>query len=177
MKLVVVASENPVKIETVKQAFAQCFPKGKFEFRGVRATSGVPAQPLTDETTLEGACNRARHAKELVPKGDFFVGLEGGVEDGDGLMQEFAWIVVADKAGRVGAGKTMTFFLPEKIRQLVLKEGKEVGEACDIVFKEQNSKQRMGAIGLLTGGVIDRTELYRHAVVSALIPFIHPKLY
>jgi len=29
----------------------------------------------------------------------------------------------------------------------------------------------MGAVGLLTGGVIDRVALYEHALVLALIPF------
>ncbi len=30
---------------------------------------------------------------------------------------------------------------------------------------------------LLTKGVIDRTELYRHAVVHALVPFLQVDLY
>jgi len=53
----------------------------------------------------------------------------------------------------------------------------ELGEADDRVFERSNSKQTNGAIGLLTGNVIDRTTLYAPAVVFALIPFKNPELY
>jgi non-canonical (house-cleaning) NTP pyrophosphatase len=38
-------------------------------------------------------------------------------------------------------------------------------------------KQANGAIGILTGDVIDRTELYQHAVILALVPFKNDGLY
>jgi non-canonical (house-cleaning) NTP pyrophosphatase len=53
----------------------------------------------------------------------------------------------------------------------------EVGDISDRVFGKANSKQDMGAIGLLTNNVVDRTDMYRHAVASALMPFLHPDLY
>jgi non-canonical (house-cleaning) NTP pyrophosphatase len=53
----------------------------------------------------------------------------------------------------------------------LIRNGKELGEADDIVFGESNSKQKMGAVGLLTNNVIDRTEYYTHAVILALIRF------
>jgi len=69
-----------------------------------------------------------------------------------------------------------TFFLPEKVAELV-KKGKELGEANDIVFKKHNSKQNNGAVGLLTKDSITRDKLYEDVVVLALIPFIHKGLY
>jgi len=45
------------------------------------------------------------------------------------------------------------------------------------VFGKENSKQTYGAVGLLTGDVIDRTRFYEDAVVLALIPFRNPDLY
>ena len=176
-KIVVVASTNPVKVETVKQAFSSVFPNILFEFRGVKAASGIPDQPLSDKETLQGAINRVSDARKLLPGADFYVGLEGGVEDINNELHEFAWIVIESMNGKVGKGKTCTFLAPPIFRKLVLEDGKEVGDASDIVFGQNNSKQNMGAIGLLTNGVIDRTELYRHAVVSALIPFIQESLY
>ena len=59
----------------------------------------------------------------------------------------------------------------------LVREGKELGEADDIVFGKENSKQTYGAVGLLTGDVIDRTRFYEDAVVLALIPFRNPDLY
>ena len=45
--------------------------------------------------------------------------------------------------------------LPPKVIELV-QTGMELGDADDQVFGQTNSKQQMGAIGLLTHGVIDR---------------------
>jgi Protein of unknown function DUF84 len=78
--------------------------------------------------------------------------------------------------GGVGKGRTGTFFLPEAVAELV-RQGKELGEADDIVFSQVNSKQDQGAIGLLAGNVVDRTQLYTHAVILALIPFKNRVLY
>ena len=177
MKKVVVASTNPVKIETTKIGFGFVFPDEEFVFEGVMASSRVSDQPLSEEETLQGAHNRVTHAQELVPDADFYVGLEGGMEDKEGELHEFAWIVVKSKEGKVGKGKTGTFFPPVAFRKLILEEGKEMGEATDIIFGDSNSKQKMGAIGHLTKGAIDRTELYRHAVIFALMPFLHDELY
>ncbi len=46
-----------------------------------------------------------------------------------------------------------------------------------MVFGRTNSKQGNGAVGLLTGDVIDRAAYYVHAVILALIPFRNPELY
>jgi non-canonical (house-cleaning) NTP pyrophosphatase len=59
----------------------------------------------------------------------------------------------------------------------LIQQGKELGEADDIVFNQSNSKQANGSIGILTGDVIDRTALYAHAVILALVPFKNPELY
>jgi non-canonical (house-cleaning) NTP pyrophosphatase len=45
------------------------------------------------------------------------------------------------------------------------------------VFGRTNSKQEEGAIGLLTGGIVDRRQLYEQAVVLALVAFKNEKLY
>jgi inosine/xanthosine triphosphatase len=176
-KVVVIASTNPVKIRATEMGFKAVWPDQEFEFVGVKASSEISNQPMTDEETLLGANNRAWNAMTLHPNGDFYVGLEGGVEDINEELHEFAWIVVTTWSGELsGKAKTCTFIAPEVFRMMVM-DGKEVGEASDAVFGTSNSKQDMGAIGLLTRGVIDRAELYRHAVVSALIPFVHPELY
>ncbi len=76
----------------------------------------------------------------------------------------------------MGKSRTGTFRLPEPVARLV-REGRELGEADDVVFGRSNSKQEEGAVGLLTGNVIDRAALYEHAVILALAPFKNPDLY
>lgn len=90
-------------------------------------------------------------------------------------MQAFAWVFILSN-GKYGKSRTGTFFLPNQVVELI-KAGKELGEADDIVFKLHNSKQNSGAVGILTGDIIDRTSYYTEAVILALIPFKNVGLY
>lgn len=171
---VVIASENPVKIRAVSGAFQACFPEASLCFEGVSVASGVSDQPQDDAETRRGALNRTLNASRT-GLADYYVGVEGGIEWQADDMACFAWVVVKSNT-KIGQGRTATFYLPKRVATLV-KQGKELGEADDIVFGQQNSKQKMGAIGLLTDGLIDRQGLYQPAVVAALIPFLNPELY
>jgi non-canonical (house-cleaning) NTP pyrophosphatase len=84
--------------------------------------------------------------------------------------------VVVLSGDKIGKARTGAFFLPPAVARLV-NEGIELGEADDMVFGRTNSKQKNGAVGLLTGDVIDRRLYYEQAVVLALIPFKNPDLY
>ncbi|HEY1684593.1 MAG TPA: inosine/xanthosine triphosphatase [Tepidisphaeraceae bacterium] len=166
-EIIVVGSENPVKINAARLGFERMFPGRTFEAVGVGAASGVSDQPMGDEETLTGARNRAEAAREKKPEGDFWVGLEGGVSSRGNKMDAFAWIVVLSERGECEA-RTATFELPRRIAELV-RSGMELGHADDQVYQRSNSKQKAGAVGLLTAGAIDRTEYYAHAVVLALV--------
>lgn len=133
-------------------------------------------QPKSDSETFSGAWNRANNACKQKPDADFCVGIEGGGEEKDSEMKVFAWVVIKAKGNGFGKGRTGTFFLPPQIAELI-KQGKEPGEANDIVFDRTNSKQENGAVGILTGNAIDRTGHYTGAVVLALIPFKNKELY
>jgi len=174
---IVVASKNPVKQAAVEQGFAAVFPELACSFEAVLSNSGVSDQPLSDEETLRGALNRVVDIRRQKPRADFYIGIEGGVEDREGELHEFAWAVVEDFSGKIGKGRSAVFIAPPEIRRLILDEGKELGDAGDIVFKQENCKQKTGVIGLLTNGAIDRVELYRHPMIIALTPFVHPELY
>ncbi len=178
MKTIIVASTNPVKIESARRGFEALFPGESFSTTGVNLPSGVSDQPHGDAETLQGALNRARAAADQYPNADFCVGIEGGVSDEAGVMMVFAWIVVqagAQHGGRTGKARTATFYLPAEVARLV-RQGLELGDADDIVFGRSNSKQVNGSIGLLTGDLMTRADYYAHAVALALIPFKNPAL-
>lgn len=202
MKLIAVASTNPVKVQAALAGFQQMFPEESFQSEMVNAPSGVRDQPDSDEETFQGALNRAQRAVELAPKADYWVGIEGGVQECAftgcaGEMMAFAWVVILKDGpstalrsaqGKpsnalrsaqepvVGKGRTGTFFLPKAVVRLI-RQGMELGEADDAVFGRSNSKQENGAVGILTGDVIDRARLYEQAVALALIPFRNQELY
>ena len=170
---VVVASENPVKKDDVKVGFSTFF--SSIEVEGIQVDSGVPDQPVDDLQTKLGAHNRAANAKLEMPKADFWVGIEGGIEHSEKEISAFAWVVVLSN-DKSGEARTTTFVLPPKVSDLI-KKGKELGTAIDIVFGQENSKQKRGAVGSLTKNKISRTQLYVQAVQLALVPFINPDLF
>ena len=176
MNIIIVASKNPVKINATQNAFKQMFPSDEFEIEGISVSSGVGDQPKDSEETLLGALNRAKNVFKEIEEADFYVGLEGGIQQDNLEMQAFAWCVVQSREGLTGKGRTGSFFLPPKIVELI-NQGKELGEADDIVFGRVNSKQENGAVGILTNNVIDRTTYYTQSVILALIPFINKDLY
>lgn len=173
--LVVLASANPVKIGAARGGFEKAFPGRPLEFRSVSVPSGVANQPISDAETLRGAQNRVAAATALVPEAHFWVGLEGGIAEEGDSMAAFAWVVVSS-GQTIGRSRTASFQLPPAVVDLI-RAGKELGEADDIVFGRSNSKHKEGAVGLLTGGLIDRRGLYEPAVVLALVPFLASALY
>jgi inosine/xanthosine triphosphatase len=170
---------------------------------GVGAESGVPDQPMGDEETKQGAKNRAEAALAAVPNASFGAGLEGGLSKYDAAygeanagrsgMEVFAWMAVTGRAPSAtinsagnaelpkqsswGFAKTASFELPSVVAELIVHKGMELGDADDVIFERTNSKQGSGVVGILSGGLIDRTEYYTQPMILALIPFMNPALY
>jgi len=107
----------------------------------------------------------------LVPQAAYWVGIEGGVEERQGSMDAFAWIVVSAPP-LLGKSRTGTFNVPEEVAALV-RQGHELAAAVEKVYQHTQVKSTTGAVGVLTEGVIDRVQLYEHAMVLALVPFTH----
>lgn len=173
--LVAISSKNPVKINAIKGAFEKVFPDGKFIFKGISCESNVSNQPMGEDETLNGALNRLTELATLEPKADFLASIEGGIIDHNGSLSVFAWVVVKSK-DKESRAKSAMFELPESLAKHV-RDGKELGEADDIVFNRKNSKQGDGTIGKLTGGLIDRTAYYEHPAILALSPWANPEIY
>jgi len=175
MKRVIVASENPVKIAVAKRAFSSVYPNESFEFVAVKSQSGVPDQPMNDETE-KGAMNRLAFIKERYAEADFWISQEGGTfTDGDKLYNR-AWIAVCDANGRVAKSSTAQYYLPTKIVTNI-REGMELSEANDAFFNSINSKQGIGAVGYITDGLIDRENYYLPAAIIALSELKHHEWY
>lgn len=169
-----VGSTNPVKIGCVAEAAANFWPES--EAAGVGTESGVSAQPRSDEEMLTGALNRARQALQKIPAATFGVGIEGGVLDSPEGMWAYAWVIILDRDGRIGRGQTGRFLLPPPIATMI-RAGLELGEADDRFFGRENSKQKEGAVGILSNGLITRHQLYQPAVTFALFRFLHEEHY
>ena len=169
-----VGSENPVKINCVAGAVAEFWPEARAI--GASTDSGVSDQPTSDHEMFAGALNRAQQALRQTSEAQFGVGIEGGTLDSDDGMWAYAWIAIVNREGRIGKGQTGRFLLPEGVARLV-RDGLELGLADDQFFSRSNSKQKDGAIGILSDGRVTRLDLYKPAVTFALLPFVHPEYY
>lgn len=177
---IIVASQNPVKLEAVRQGF-ESLGFTEFDIVGINVGSGVSEQPMSDDETLTGAKNRVENIRNEFPEADFRIGIEGGIQPHGNHFEAFAWIYISwdeDKNGPEGYGqsRTSSFQLPPAVKQLI-HEGHELGTANDMIFGQSNSKQKSGAVGLLTNNSVTRTQLYRQAVQLALIPYLNKNLY
>ncbi|NLG06552.1 MAG: DUF84 family protein [Candidatus Pacebacteria bacterium] len=165
-----VASKNPVKINAVKIAVSDSYPKA--EVIGIEVNSGVSAQPMSDEETLRGSINRAQALKKLVLAQNLcsaqeevlFIGAEGGVyrptfANKKRELWSTVWISVLDQEEQVYSASGARFRLPERLGDAVL-AGKELGVVVGALFKDAQLKRKSGAIAVLTDNFIDRTEEY-----------------
>ncbi|GMM89429.1 inosine/xanthosine triphosphatase [Vibrio fortis] len=169
MKTVIIASLNPAKINAVKSAFEAAFPQQEFDFKGVSVASGVADQPMSNEETYQGAVNRVCNATQAIPEGDFYVGLEAGIEGN----VTFAWMVI-ESNGQRGESRSASLMLPPQVIEK-LAHANELGDVMDEVFGTDNIKQKGGAIGLLTHNQLTRSSVYHQALILALIPFVNPE--
>jgi inosine/xanthosine triphosphatase len=165
VKKVIVASLNPAKINAVKSAFQAAFPDQEFYFSGVSVASEVADQPMTNQETYDGARNRVRNAKSEQLDGDYYVGLEAGIEG----SVTFAWMVIESATHR-GESRSASLMLPPLVIEK-LANANELGDVMDEVFATENIKQKGGAISLLTNDILTRSSVYHQALILALIPF------
>jgi len=174
---ILVGSKNPVKIEAAKEAFSKFYPDVDVE--GIGVSSDVPDMPINEQTII-GATNRAQNLFELNNSenrsAEFFVGIEGGIAQFFGEWFSFGMMCIIDKEGNKGFGSSPHFQLPPSVIEKLL-GGIELGDVMDEISNTHNSKQKFGAIGYFTNGVMDRKELYFSGLIAALASFQHKNLY
>lgn len=170
---IAVGSINPVKIAAVGDIVARKWLHA--EVIALDVPSGVSAMPLSDAETLTGAKNRARAALTAA-QADLGIGLEGGVNQEQSGLMLMGWVVVVDGNGRTGIGGAARLPLPEHIALRVLK-GEELGDVMDDILNAENIKQKGGAVGALTAGLVMRQDTFAIGVAYALAPFVSEELY
>lgn len=170
---IAVGSTNPVKVDAVRRMVHRVWPEA--QICPVDVPSGVSEMPQNDSETIAGARNRA-NASRLMAAADMGIGLEGGVHpDPLGLMLQ-GWVVIVDSSGREGVGAAARIFLPPVIADRI-RAGEELGPVMDDLLDDHNTKQKGGAVGALTAGLVPRIDTFAIAVAYALSPFIATQFY
>ncbi|MEO7963074.1 MAG: DUF84 family protein [Gemmatimonadaceae bacterium] len=84
--------------------------------------------------------------------------------------------MIALRDGRIFTGGSLAMPLPVRVAALV-REGVELGHAMDSVGKTSGTKHGAGAVGILTGGIVDRQRAYEIILTYALAPLLAPTFY
>lgn len=174
---------NEPKIEAVQRALAAYAPHVRVE--GAEVDSGVPEQPVGFEEISEGARNRA-YAAYRSGACELAVGIEDGLVtlgEVDSAPFNVGCAVVTD-GGRESVGLSSGFLYPPQCAQPALSDREPIGELFDRLWEKRGaarealpSARSIGNVGKLTLGVLTRAEYAQHAVICALVRFLHPDLY
>jgi len=168
---IAIGSTNPVKIKAAQRALKNVYPGA--EFIGVEVESQVGAQPIGDKDTIKGSINRAQAALKKA-KADLGVGLEGGIIHTEHGIMSSAWCAIVDHHGKISLGGGMHFHLPAVVESEI-RQGKELGEIMDHLTGKKDLKKKIGAVGVLTAGLMTRTKEYAHLVRLAMVKFRSPQ--
>jgi inosine/xanthosine triphosphatase len=170
---IAIGSTNPVKCNASRAVLKPLYPDAVLE--SVDVPSGVSSVPWGDTETRQGAHNRARAALAQA-NADLGVGLEGGVQETEFGLMTCAWCVLVDAQGRSGVGGNSCVLLPPTVANQV-RQGVGLGEAIDRLIQQHNTRQRNGAIGILTNDLETRQSAYETLIRLALASFQHPAWY
>ena len=178
-----VGTLNDPKIEAVRLAVEPYVSAA--EVSGHAVASGVSEQPVGYGEITRGARERARQAYRAGPCA-LGVGIEDGlveIPEAGGEIFNVGAAVVTD-GRREGLGFSALFAYPPACAEPALRERAPIGELFDALWRRERetvargpSGRSLGNIGMLTGGVLSRSEYGRHAVTCALLRFLHPDIY
>lgn len=157
------------------------------EYRGPEAgtnnidkVSKVSCNPLTLESTIIGAKNRAKEAYayclESYGKCNYGVGIEAGLFPAAEIETGYldTSICAIYDGTNFGIGGSPLFEYPDAVIKRIL-NGEEAGLIID--FFGDTAKGRPGVIGPLTNGRVNRDDFERYAVLMALTHIVASELY
>jgi inosine/xanthosine triphosphatase len=185
---IAVGSTRRPKLAAVTEALREfgplLAPNAEFDIIGIEVESGVGHTPSNRAELMSGARQRAegvqRMAREKSESWRYFVGLEGGLdilEDPAGRRVFLeSWAYVSDaRSGHFGRSGGVE--IPDALAREVLHNGVELSVAIDRFAGAIGIRDAQGAWGVLSAGLISRTEAFRVAVLAAFAPFYNAKMY
>lgn len=155
------------------------------ETLGVDVPSGVSDQPCGFVEIQRGARNRAEAALESGA-----CDLAVGYEDGLVLIEGAGWLNIGCAAllndEHQSVGLSSGFAYPPACIAPAVEQRKPIGEVFGALWRRQHrepasnnstSALATGNVGKLSAGALTRAEYTRHAVLCALVSWLHPELY
>jgi len=161
----VVGSQSSHKLRAVREALAYLSGSVSPKVRGIKASSGVNAQPEGFEEILGGALTRAYFVKNTIPSA-FALGIENGLLGARGIFLDFAVIVLLTPDGRqIITTSTGIEFPPEYVR-IARKIGFETTTVGSVIEEELGSAKGDPHSGV-TKGALSREDTLTDGLIRA----------
>ena len=164
------ASQNPVKLEALREIL-QDYPHLKnAEIVAVESLSEVSEQPKSLEETIRGATNRARNAYSGC---DYSFGIESGLMEvpysKSGYMDVCVCAIFDGKEYHLGLSSAWE--APKRVTEYMIEDGLDMNDAAYKAGLTENPKvgAAEGLVGIVTGGRLTRKEYTKEAIRTALI--------
>jgi len=183
--LIGIGSKNKVKNSATYEGFKICFPEKKLEFHSFKSESGITRMPIKNRELIDGAKNRAENALNTLRSNYkssndieiafFGVGLEGGIiyEKQIDKWLLCGWVAVIQWNKRIiNFARTASMQLPEIVANMV-HSGLELATVMDKLSGMKNTREDLGAFGILTNNIFTRQDSFKEAIVLACAPFYH----
>jgi len=186
---VAIGSIRPPKVEAVRSVLGRVvhfmgYSPDHVSYIARGKESGVSRMPLSVHEIRRGARNRAEEARRLIEAEfgyvDFAIGLEGGffimgAEDTEHVqLQSWAYVEYNHEAHY---GSSMSMPVPKSISHAVIEQQQELGKVLDHFAGRKGLRNKEGAFGFFSLGFLTRQQAFELALLGALAPFYHNKLY
>lgn len=175
MTRIAVGSQNPVKIESVRQGFSKVWQTKPGKLLGTKLFLKSVTSPCVRR--IHYRCSKPRTLCAGIRS---WSTIRCRIGRRIGTNQQWVVRLRLDRgdwsASWEGISSTGRIHTPESMMKLI-HAGKRLGDVIDIVFNRQNAKQAEGQFGLMTDGVVTRTSGYTEAVCLALSRYLHPELF
>jgi inosine/xanthosine triphosphatase len=168
MRKILLGTTSKSKLDIIRSVF-----DSGYEIIPVEVKSGITDQPLDEDTTIEGAVNRAKNATvSSQQEYEFSIGLEGGLEKINNLYYLVCVAALIDQKGNVYIGISNKLPLPRDVSEDVEK-GKQFGESIREFMKnlQKNSAKHSTQLIEHIQELIDRKKSFSMAINTALFAF------
>lgn len=148
-----------------------------YEIISYEVESGTNSKPIGYEI-LRGAEHRNNCLRDIANVSniqyDYLCSIEGGFEvDQNGIPSIVTYCIIEDKDNNMSTGKSFNIRITKDMFEFT-KKGGSLNKVIKEITKE-HSKTKEGIIGYLSGGLYNRDDMDRGAVISAFIPIVYKK--
>ena len=129
--------------------------------------------PKSLEETMQGAKNRAKNLKKAGIVADYYIGIEGGINDlGERkLLGGIVYIENADGKGHFGFSPFME--VPKLVEKRIFENNEELGPIMGELSGKTDIRSENGSMGAWSEDMITRKDEFNTAFKCAIAPFFN----